>query len=73
MLIWINKFLGTSLEAEEMKRCLDSLDLKTTINGDTLEILVPTFRIDVDIREDVAEEVARIYGYNNIPAYFNIN
>lgn len=65
---WINKFLGTSLEAEEMKRCLDSLDLKTTINGDTLEILVPTFRIDVDIREDVAEEVARIYGYNNIPA-----
>ncbi|MDU7885606.1 MAG: phenylalanine--tRNA ligase subunit beta [Clostridium perfringens] len=65
---WINKFLGTSLEAEEMKRCLDSLDLKTTINGDILEILVPTFRIDVDIREDVAEEVARIYGYNNIPA-----
>ena len=51
-----------------MKRCLDSLDLKTTINRDTLEILVPTFRIDVDIREDVAEEVARIYGYNNIPA-----
>ena len=65
---WINKFLGTSLEAEEMKRCLDSLDLKTTIKGDTLEILVPTFRIDIDIREDVAEEVARIYGYNNIPA-----
>ncbi|WP_300348692.1 phenylalanine--tRNA ligase subunit beta [Clostridium sp.] len=67
-LSWVNKFLGISLEAEEMKKCLDSLDLKTTINGDTLEILVPTFRIDVDIREDVAEEIARIYGYNNIPA-----
>ena len=65
---WINKFLGTEISSETMKECLDSLDLKTTINGDALEITVPTFRIDIAIREDIAEEVARIYGYNNIPA-----
>lgn len=64
---WINKFLGTSLSEEEMKACLDSLDLKTTINGENLDIIAPTFRIDIAIKEDIAEEVARIYGYNNIP------
>lgn len=63
---WINKFLGTNISKEEMKRCLDSVDLETEINGDTLDITIPTFRIDIAIKEDIAEEVARIYGYNNI-------
>lgn len=63
---WINKFLGTSISKEEMKRCLDSVDLNTKINGDNLDITIPTFRIDISIKEDIAEEVARIYGYNNI-------
>ncbi|MGL5615548.1 MAG: phenylalanine--tRNA ligase subunit beta [Sarcina sp.] len=65
---WINKFLGTNISFEEMKACLDSLDLKTKINGENLEIEVPTFRIDVAIKEDIAEEIARIYGYDKIPA-----
>ncbi|MGL5084349.1 MAG: phenylalanine--tRNA ligase subunit beta, partial [Clostridium sp.] len=64
---WINTFLGTSISKEEMKRCLDSLDLKTEIKGDNLEVVAPTFRIDIAIKEDIAEEVARIYGYDNIP------
>ncbi len=63
---WINKFLGTNISKEEMKRCLDSVDLNTEINGDNLDITIPTFRIDIAIKEDIAEEVARIYGYNNI-------
>lgn len=63
---WINKFLGTNISKEEMKRCLDSVDLETEINGDNLDITIPTFRIDIAIKEDIAEEVARIYGYNNI-------
>lgn len=63
---WINKFLGTDISKEEMKRCLDSVDLKTEINGDDLQIIIPTFRVDIGIKEDIAEEVARIYGYNNI-------
>ncbi|MBB6716288.1 phenylalanine--tRNA ligase subunit beta [Clostridium gasigenes] len=65
---WINTFLGTKISKEEMKKYLDSLDLKTEINGDLLEVIAPTFRIDISIKEDIAEEVARIYGYDNIPA-----
>ena len=64
---WINKFLGTEISKEEMKSALDSLDLKTIINGDNLVITIPTFRIDIAIKEDIAEEVARIYGYDKIP------
>lgn len=66
--IWVNKFLGTDISKEQMKKCLDSLDLFTTINEDNLEIKVPTFRIDIDIKEDIAEEIVRIYGYNNVTA-----
>ncbi|KGM99616.1 phenylalanyl-tRNA synthetase subunit beta [Clostridium botulinum] len=63
---WINKFLGTDLSKEQMKDSLDRLELATEINEDTLVITVPTFRCDINIKEDVAEEIARIYGYNNI-------
>ncbi|SHE83156.1 phenylalanine--tRNA ligase subunit beta [Clostridium fallax] len=64
---WINGFLGTNLSKEEMKEFLDRLDLKTEISGEALKIKVPTFRIDINIKEDIAEEVARIYGYDKIP------
>jgi phenylalanyl-tRNA synthetase beta chain len=64
---WMNKFLGTDISVEKMKEYLDRLELLTTISGDTLEIKVPTFRSDINIKEDVAEEVARIFGYNNVP------
>jgi len=64
---WINKFLGTDISKEEMKESLDSLDLKTKLNGNDLNITIPTFRIDIAIKEDIAEEVARIYGYDKIP------
>lgn len=64
---WINEFLGTALSAEEMKEYLDRLELKTEIQKDTLLIKVPSFRIDINIKQDIAEEIARIYGYNNIP------
>ena len=65
---WINTFLGTDITKEDMKEYLDRLELETAISGDELIISVPSFRNDINIREDVAEEVARIYGYNNIPA-----
>ncbi|RXI49000.1 phenylalanine--tRNA ligase subunit beta [Clostridium tetani] len=64
---WMNKFLGTDIPKEDMKEYLDRLELKTDIEEDTLNITVPTFRSDVVLKQDVAEEIARIYGYNNIP------
>ena len=64
---WINKFLGTEISKEDMKKYLDLVDLKTVIDGENLVITIPTFRVDIAIKEDIAEEVARIYGYDNIP------
>ncbi|RXI47335.1 phenylalanine--tRNA ligase subunit beta [Clostridium tetani] len=64
---WMNKFLGTDISKEDMKEYLDRLELKTDVEGDTLNITVPTFRSDIVLKQDVAEEIARIYGYNNIP------
>ena len=65
---WINKFLGTDISRRDMKTYLDRIELATEIIGDFLIIQVPTFRSDINIREDVAEEVARMYGYDNIPS-----
>lgn len=63
---WVNKFLGLNITKEEMKSCLDRLDLSTEIVDNTLKVTVPTFRIDLNIKEDIAEEIVRIYGYNNV-------
>lgn len=61
---WINRFLGTDIPPQRMREILASLDF--AFEGDTL--VVPTYRADVEHKADVAEEVARIYGYNNIPS-----
>ncbi|EQB90205.1 phenylalanyl-tRNA synthetase beta chain [Clostridium punense] len=63
--VWVNKFLGSNISKEDMKKHLDGLDLNTTISGDMLIVECPTFRSDLNIKEDIAEEIARIYGYNN--------
>ncbi|GCD12016.1 phenylalanine--tRNA ligase subunit beta [Clostridium tagluense] len=65
---WINSFLGTDISRRDMKTYLDRLELATEIKGDYLIIKVPTNRADINIREDIAEEIARIYGYDNIPS-----
>ncbi|MBW9156577.1 phenylalanine--tRNA ligase subunit beta [Clostridium tagluense] len=65
---WINSFLGTDISRRDMKTYLDRLELATEVKGDYLIIKVPTNRADINIREDIAEEIARIYGYDNIPS-----
>ncbi|WP_346898137.1 phenylalanine--tRNA ligase subunit beta [Clostridium sp. UBA7503] len=62
---WVNRFLGSNISKEDMKRYLDGLDLNTEIKGDILVVNCPTFRSDLNIKEDIAEEIARIHGYNN--------
>lgn len=63
---WVNKFLGTDIKADDMKVLLERLELNTEVQGDDLLITVPTFRRDLNIKEDIAEEIARIYGYNKV-------
>jgi phenylalanyl-tRNA synthetase beta chain len=60
---WINRFLDIQLSADEMKVILKKLEC--TFDGD--EIIVPTFRPDLQHKADIAEEIARFYGYNKIP------
>lgn len=64
---WINGFLGIDIEGKRMKEILESLEMKVS-GEDILKIEVPTFRQDVKIKQDVAEEVVRIYGYDVIPS-----
>ena len=59
----VNGLLGTNVSREEMVRILEALDFK--VEGDTIH--VPSWRSDVEHYSDIAEEVARFYGYNNIP------
>ncbi|MBQ7004177.1 MAG: phenylalanine--tRNA ligase subunit beta [Oscillospiraceae bacterium] len=61
---WINGFLGTEIPAADMEKYLTSLGIQVE-NG---EAVSPSFRIDLERPADIAEEVARIYGYNNIPS-----
>lgn len=61
--VWINNFLGADIPEDVMRSCLEKLDFKVE-NG---MAYAPSVRIDIECKADIAEEVARIYGYNNIP------
>ena len=59
----INRLLGTDISKEQMVDYLNHLEI--SVEGDT--ILVPSFRPDLNLMADIAEEVGRSYGYNEIP------
>lgn len=61
---WINGFLGTSIPESDMIHYLNELHFKVEDGM----VYAPSFRIDIECKADVAEEIARIYGYNNIPS-----
>ncbi len=60
---WIKRFLGISISEEEMVQILQKLDFEVKEGV----VAVPTFRADVEHKADVAEEIARFYGYDRIP------
>ncbi len=66
---WVNGFIGIDLTKAEMGSILERLffDVKDVPNHH-LSVIPPSFRKDVRIKEDLAEEIARIYGYNKIPS-----
>lgn len=61
----INKMLGTDIDEDTMIGYFEKIDLP--VDKAAKEIIVPTWRQDVNVLADVAEEVARFYGYDNIP------
>ena len=61
---WINDFLGTDISEADMIKYLEKLEFRIE-NG---RVYAPSFRIDIECKADIAEEVARIYGYDKIPS-----
>lgn len=63
----LNKILGHVIAPEEVERILKTLGLEPVAVEGGFSTTAPSFRFDIEIEEDLIEEVARIYGYNNIP------
>lgn len=61
---YINRFLGTDIPEKRIREILETLDFSIQ----NQEIIVPSYRSDIEHKADIAEEVARIFGYNNIPS-----
>ncbi len=65
----INQVIGITIEPKKIINILTNLGFKLKVNNDKLIVFVPSYRKhDISIPEDLVEEIARIYGYNNIPA-----
>lgn len=64
----INQFLGTELTKAQVNQVFTALDFSYEELGETIAVSVPPRRWDIKIEADLMEEVARIYGYNNIPS-----
>ncbi len=60
--------LGVQFSAEELSTFLNGIEIKTEMLApDTLQVFPPSFRVDLEREADLVEEIARLYGYNNIP------
>jgi len=64
----VSRLLGIEISTGEIKRILTSLNFKVWENEDLFEIEIPSFRHDITEEVDLIEEVARLYGYEKIPA-----
>lgn len=61
---WINRLLGTNISEDEMIDIFERIEIK--VNKSARSVTIPTFRPDLEAQADLAEEVARFYGYNKI-------
>ncbi|MGM0599674.1 MAG: phenylalanine--tRNA ligase subunit beta [Candidatus Rifleibacteriota bacterium] len=63
----VNKIIGINLSPAQIETYLLRLKLETRREGEDLIVSVPPYRHDIEIEADLIEEIARMYGYNNIP------
>jgi len=63
----LDRILGISIATETVTEIFQRLGFAVTPAQDSWQVSVPTYRFDISISEDLIEEVARVYGYNNIP------
>jgi len=63
----VNRILGTEISAREMQQLLTRVFINTGLIGEELICTIPSFRNDIEGGNHIAEEVARMYGYDNIP------
>ena len=63
---YINNYLGITLSTEEIAAILEGLSFTVEVSGENLVVKVPTRRPDISIKQDLVEEVIRIYGYDNL-------
>ncbi len=63
----VTKLLGYEVAAEFVEKTLTDLGMQVSGNAEAWQVIPPSYRFDITIKEDLIEEVARIYGYDNIP------
>ncbi|CNK66410.1 Phenylalanyl-tRNA synthetase beta chain [Yersinia aldovae ATCC 35236] len=63
----LDRLIGHQVSSKQVSDILRRLGCQVTEQGDNWEAIAPSWRFDMEIEEDLVEEVARIYGYNNIP------
>ena len=64
----VNHFLGTKLTQDQINAIFEALGFETKVSKDITTVSVPPRRWDIRIEADLMEEIARIYGYNNLPS-----
>ncbi|UMT76641.1 phenylalanine--tRNA ligase subunit beta [Staphylococcus roterodami] len=64
----INRTIGFDLTQSDIVTIFNQLGFETNLNDDVITVNVPSRRKDITIKEDLIEEVARIYGYDDIPS-----